>query len=279
MKTTSSYRLLISIGFIAGLVNTHTFAASPEPTFTWPHGAKAAVNLSYDDALNSQLDIAIPALDKYQLKGTFYVTIAGSTLSARLEDWRTAATTGHELANHSIFHQCSRTGPGRDWVAIDKDLDRLSAEHMQEQVRVASAYLHAVDGKTERTYTPPCIDLKAGGTNYVDGLRTDFVAIRAQGGGVTNNMWQLDPYAVGVDFPSDVSGEQLIARVKEAAHKGTMVNFTFHGVGGDHMSVSKEAHDQLLAYLAANRAIYWTDTFINIMKHVKQEQAKATSTQ
>ena len=51
-----------------------------------------------------------------------------------------------------------------------------------------------------------------------------------------------------------------------------MVNFTFHGIGGDHLSVSKEAHDELLKYLAENRGIYWTDTFINIMKYVKQRQ-------
>lgn len=146
---------------------------------------------------------------------------------------------------------------------------------MQEQVRLANDYLYAVDGKTERTYTPPCIDLQAGGENYVNGLKGDFVAFRAQGGGVTADMKTLDPYAVGVDFPADVTGKQLIARVKEAATKGTMVNFTFHGVGGDHLSVSKEAHEELLAYLAANRNTYWVDTFVNIMKHVKQQQSLA----
>ena len=30
----------------------------------WPNASKLAISLSYDDALNSQLDIAIPALDK-----------------------------------------------------------------------------------------------------------------------------------------------------------------------------------------------------------------------
>lgn len=278
MKTPLTSRVLLLLGCASTLITTPAFAA-PEKPFVWPHGAKAAVNLSYDDALNSQLDIAIPALNKYRLKGTFYVTIAGSTLSTRLQDWRTVAAAGHELANHSIFHQCSRSGPGRDWVSNDRDLDRLTPEHMQEQVRVASAYLHAIDGKHERTYTPPCIDLKAGGVNYVEGLHADFVAIRAQGGGVTDNMWTLNPYAVGVDFPSDVSGAQLIERVKEAAAKGTMVNFTFHGVGGDHLSVSKQAHDQLLAYLAEHKNTYWTDTFINIMTYVKKEQARAANIQ
>jgi hypothetical protein len=56
-----------------------------------------------------------------------------------------------------------------------------------------------------------------------------------------------------------------------------MVNFTFHGVGGDYLAVSKEAHEELLRYLAANRALYWTDSFVAIMRHVRAEQLKRQS--
>jgi len=66
----------------------------------------------------------------------------------------------------------------------------------------------------------------------------------------------------------------LIDIVKEAAAKGTMANFTFHGVGGDHLSVSTEAHEELIKYLAQNKDIYWVDTFLNEMKYVKAHQKK-----
>ncbi len=263
--------LSLTIGLVLGL-STQVYAA--DAGFTWPNGAKAAVNLAYDDALDSQLDIAIPALNKYKLKGTFYLNVVSPTLNTRLEDWRKVAKAGHELGNHSIFHQCAKSGPGREWVPADRDLDKVSVIQMQDQVKVANSFLHAVDGKTERTYTPPCIDLNAGGANYVDGLKSEFVAIKATGGGVTPDMKTLDPYRVGVDFPSNVTGAQLIAVVKEAAAKGTMANFTFHGIGGDHLVTSKEAHEELLKYLADNKDIYWTDTFVNIMKYVKEQQAK-----
>jgi hypothetical protein len=52
-----------------------------------------------------------------------------------------------------------------------------------------------------------------------------------------------------------------------------MINFTFHGVGGDYITTSKQAHEELLAYLAAHRDEVWTDTFINIMKYVKAKQS------
>lgn len=267
---------LKSLPFVISLalaVAVPAFAA--DKPFKWPKGAKAAVNLAYDDALDSQLDIVIPGLNKYKIKGTFYLNVVSPTLATRLDDWRKAAKQGHELGNHSIFHQCSKSSPRRDWVADDRDLDKITVTQMQDQVKVTNAFLHAIDGKTERTFTPPCIDLNAGGKNYVDGLKSEFVAIKGQGGGVTPDMNTLDPYKVGVDFPSHVTGDQLIAIVKEAAEKGTMANFTFHGVGDDYsLTVTKEAHEQLVKYLAANKDIYWTDTFINIMKYVKEQQAK-----
>jgi peptidoglycan/xylan/chitin deacetylase (PgdA/CDA1 family) len=248
--------------------------AADEPAFKWPHGAKAAVNLAYDDALDSQLENVVPTLNKYHLKGTFYIPVGAATISPRMEDWRKVAKAGHELGNHSIFHQCSKGQPGRDWVTEDHDLDKVSVIQMQDQVKVANSFLKALDGKTERTYTPPCIDFNAGGKNYIDGLKSEFVAIKGGFVGVTADMKTLDPYAVGVDFPADETADRLIALVKEAAEKGTMVNFTFHGVGGDHLVTSVKAHEELVKYLAEHKDIYWTDTFINIMKYVKTEQAK-----
>lgn len=247
-------------------------ACAADKPFAWPKGIKAAVSLAYDDAVHSQLDNAIPTLDKYDVKGSFYLTLNHDTISQRMPEWRKAATNGHELANHTLFHQCSRNSPEREWVPVDNDLDKITARQLAAQIRVANTMLHAIDGKTERTFTTPCGDLKAAGEYYIPLIKSEFLAIKSAAGGVTPDMKTLDPYAVGVDTPFNVTGKQLIAQVKEAAKKGTMVNFTFHGIGGDHLSTSKEAHEELVKYLADNKDIYWTDTFINIMKYVKEQQ-------
>jgi hypothetical protein len=78
---------------------------------------------------------------------------------------------------------------------------------------------------------------------------------------------------VGVAAPSNVTGAELIDLVQRGARAGTMVNITFHGIGADYLSVSTQAHEELLGYLAAHRDIYWTDTFINIMQYVKAQRA------
>lgn len=249
-------------------------AAEGDAAFKWPKGQKAAVSLAYDDALDSQLDNAIPTLNKYGLKGTFYLQLNSPAIDKRLPEWRAAAKKGHELGNHSLFHQCSKSKPGRDWVDAGRDLDKLTVAQMRDQVVLANTVLHAIDGKRERTFTAPCVDKEAGGQNYIDAVKSEFVAIKLESGGVTPDMNKLDPYAVGVAFPSNVTGQQLIDIVKEAAAKGTMANFTFHGIGGDHLTTSKEAHEELVKYLAANKDIYWVDTFVNEMKYVKEHQKK-----
>lgn len=254
-------------------------AAAPTPTaapaaFAWPQGQQAAVSLSYDDALDSQLDHAVPALDRHGLKASFYLTLSSPVLARRLPEWRALAANGHELGNHTLFHQCQRSRPGRDWVTPERDLDHTSAAQMLEQVRVGNAMLQAIDGRTERTFTLPCGDRLASGVDYLPMLRDDFVAIKAGEGGVVADMRALDPFAVGVTAPADATGAELIALVEQARASGTMINFTFHGIGGDHLAVSTQAHEELLAYLAAHRQQVWTDTFLNIMVHVKQQQAR-----
>jgi beta-glucanase (GH16 family) len=265
------------MGAAALLLYTHAAVAAgggKDVPFSWPKGVRAAVSLAYDDALDSQLDHAIPDLDRYGLKGSFYLQLSNPAVQKRMAEWRAAASRGHELGNHSLFHQCAHSKPQREWVQPHRDLDSTTLEQMRDQVQLANTMLTAIDGRTERTYTVPCGDRLAAGRDYVPGLRPDFVAIKAgEGDGVVPSMATLDPWEVPVLAPVGLSGKELIAIVQRAVEKGTMVNFTFHGIGGDYLTTSNEAHRELLAWLAANRKLVWTDTFVNLMRHVKSAQA------
>ena len=249
-------------------------AATPSATFAWPHGARAAVSLAYDDALDSQLDNALPVLNRYRLKASFYLQLSNPSVSRRMAEWRTAAQAGHELGNHTLFHQCSGSSADRAWVQAHRDLDRVSVEQVKDQAIVANTMLHAIDGRRERTFTAPCGDVLAAGRHYLPAIASEFVAIKAGGGsGVALSMDTIDPYAVTVLAPVGLSGKQLIDLVKQAHARGTMVNLTFHGIGGDYLSVTSEAHAELVKFLAEHRRDYWTDTFLNIMQHVKKQHA------
>jgi len=61
-------------------------AIAQEDPFKWPDGAKAAICLTYDDAIDSHLDVAIPDLNKYGFRGTFYME-GDNIRIERLEEW------------------------------------------------------------------------------------------------------------------------------------------------------------------------------------------------
>lgn len=239
--------------------------------FAWPNGEKAAVSLSYDDTLDSQLDNALPVLNKYNIKASFYLKLSSPVLYERLDEWRAAAAHGHELGNHSIYHPCSASQPGMDWVLPYYNLDKYTVEQMREEIMTANTFLKAIDGRSQRTLTPPCLHPMTSNGNYLPAVRELFVSIK---GAETN----LPP---GSEFwlPSGVSGEELIAFVEKVAKQGGVANIIFHGIGGDHLSVPKEAHERLIQYLAKNRDTYWTDTYLNIMKFVNTETAPKTESQ
>lgn len=259
--------LVASLGLFAA-------AAAFAAPFNWPGGAQAAVSLGYDDALDSQLDHVIPQLNKRGLRASFYIPINGPTLPGRQNEWKAAAAAGHELGNHSLFHGCSAKGLGREWVLPHRDLDRQTPAGVQEQVIAANTWLQSLDGKTRRTFTPPCLDLKAGGEDFARALQPYFVAFRAANPAMVTDTAALDPYAVPVYFVDGMSGEQLVALVEKAASQHALVQLLFHGVGAEYLSVTREAHDQLLDHLAKNKARFWTDTMVNVMENARKQAGR-----
>lgn len=246
-------------------------AAEPPGPFPWPDGARAAVVLSYDDGVDVHLDHAAPDLEAVGLRGTFFVPGHSESLAKRLSEWRALAARGHELGNHAIFHPCLRTVPegGRDWVRSEYALESYTVERIRAEVAAMNTTLLAVDGEASRTFAYNCGDTTAGGHSYVDALRPLFLAARAVGDPPVTDVRALDPMIVPSYMPQDVSGDVLIAFAKKAVAAGGLGVFVFHGVGGGHsIDVPREAHRQLLAWLAANRQTVWTGTFKKVMTHV-----------
>jgi len=247
-----------------------TIAASER--FYWPNNALAAVSLSYDDALPSQLEHAVPALDKHGFKGSFYLTLSSPAFKTRKQQWQTIAKHGHELGNHTINHACRKSLPSRDWVAPENDLDHISVAEIVAEINVANNILRLLDNQSNRTFTVPCTDNLANGKDYLKAINPLFIGIKSKVGTIANSMRDINIKDIAVISAENLNGEQLISLVKEARANCTMVNFTFHGIGGDHLSVTRQAHSTLLNFLAKNRADYWVDTFRNISLHISHHQ-------
>ena len=160
------------------------FTVTAQNANTW-NSKKSAIVLTYDDALPQQLDNAIPVLDSLNLKATFYLTAFFA--KDRLNDWKSIASNGHELGNHTLYHPCVG-GKGREWVKSDYDLNNYTVQRMVDEIKMTNIFLQALDGKSKRTFAFTCGDMKVGDVFFIDSLKNNFVAARA----VRNQMHTID---------------------------------------------------------------------------------------
>ena len=237
--------------------------------FKWPDGKKAAVVFTYDDGLDCHLDVAVPQLDEFGFKGTFYCTGNSPSLFNRLEEWRKIAKNGHELGNHTLFHPCD--GEKQDWVKPEYDLNKYTHEQIVAELRTANTLLKAVDGKAERTFGYTCSDFVAGGIDFTGDVKSIFSAARCDGP-IPENMEAYNVFKTpswGVNSPT---AEELIAYVEEAKEKGTIAVFMFHSVGGGYLNVGANEHRKLLEYVKTNEKDFYSGTFLEVMEYIKQNQ-------
>jgi hypothetical protein len=111
------------------------------------------VSLTFDDALEVHLDRVVPLLDQHGFKGTFFVTVGADSFCRRLDAWRSAAATGHELGNHTLLHPAVR---GKDYVTEGNAIERYTLDRMRTELEMANRILTGVDGCHERTFAYPC---------------------------------------------------------------------------------------------------------------------------
>jgi peptidoglycan/xylan/chitin deacetylase (PgdA/CDA1 family) len=229
---------------------------------------RAAVVLTYDDGIDINLDTVVPALDSAGLKGTFYVIGGSPVIARRLDEWRKAAASGHELGNHTLFHPCSG-GPGRGFITDETDLQKYSVARAAKEIRLTNTLLESIDGKKNRTFAYPCGDLKIGDVFYYKSVAGDFVAARGVNGKMNSSdnmdLEDINSYAI-----INHSAKYMTDLVDEAIRTKSCVVFLFHGVGGGHsLNVELKAHQALIRYLKAHEKDLWVATMVDVAEYVR----------
>src|SRR5690606_8693465 len=185
-------------------------------------GKKAAVVLTYDDAIDQHLDNAIPILDSLKLKASFYITAFSLSVQHRMKEWKQLAVAGHELGNHTLYHPCIGDSMGRSWVPADYDLNKYTVKRMEGEVRMTNLFLQALDGKTERTFAYTCGDNIINDSAFIEGMRKDFVAARS----VRNQLSTIDKvnlYDVDCYLVNNNPIEEMIGWVDQAIAKKSLL--------------------------------------------------------
>lgn len=239
---------------------------------TW-NGKSCAVVLTYDDAIDIDLDHVVPALDSAGLKGTFYLIGSSPVVARRINEWRKIASEGYELGNHSLFHPCDGTKPGRTFVKPETDLSKYTVYRAVAEIRQNNVLLHAIDGKNERTFAYPCADLTINGVPFYPKLKNEFVAARGVHGNLDSihqvNLDDMDCYSM-----NNQTGEYMISLVKKAMETHTLLVFLFHGVGGGHsINVTMGEHSKLIHFLQEHEKEIWVAPMLTVAQFIKKSQS------
>jgi len=216
-------RLLTRRSLLIGL--SALLCAAPADARGWQDGI---VSLTFDDGLNSQLDIAVPELDKRRMHGTFYVTL--ENIEARAEDWARVGREGHEVADHSTHHPC--------------DLARLTAaQYQRRELAPIERWLDARFGTQRvRDFAYPCdvTDLGSGSANaqahrFARLLRRNAIASARTSEGPPNPIawarrhpYQLQALALGYDADTL---DTVLAYLRRAQAGSRWAVLVFHEIG------------------------------------------------
>jgi peptidoglycan-N-acetylglucosamine deacetylase len=251
--------------YLLMLISVATLARAQSAP-AWPQGKTAAIALTYDDALSSQLDIAIPQLDAAKFKGTFF--LGANMTPDGMVRWRSAAGNGHELGNHTAFHPCPRAMLDRPQFQTDD----YNVTRMMVEIGAMNLILFGIDGQRQRTFSAPCSQMLVGGVDYTRELqRSGYVKYGRTGGdayqSVVTDFGKLDVFQIPsygpVDHPDGATLIAYVERVRAARGLGVL---QFHGVGGDYLEVTAQAHQALIDHLKKHPEV-WVAPFQQVMDY------------
>lgn len=169
------------------------------------------VTFSFDDSGWSQPTLALPLLQRYGVKGTFFVV-------PPWHDWVSVAQTmladGHEFAAHGMTHQT---------------LTGLTAQQLDDELRLSKAWIQANIGGTVDSFATPSAAFNDTVVSAVKGYFGNH-----RGGEEDLNFVGSDAYRLKSSFmynTSTIAG--VCARIQEAATQKGWLFLTFHDFTSD----------------------------------------------
>ena len=237
----------------------------------WPDEYQGAISLTFDDGMQSQLDVAIPILNEYNLRGTFYINPRGDDWQERLAPWREVALSSHEVGNHTVNHPCSRN------FSFSKDakgLETMTLADVEADIVEASRRLRLlIPEQEDLTFCYPCYHDYVGEgptrQSYVPIVAKYFPAARGRGE-VANNPLLVDLHYLW-SWPAErMSGPELVGLAERTVSQGQWGILTFHGIQQGHLSVADVDFRELCVFLARNRERIWVAPVVTVARYITE---------
>jgi beta-glucosidase len=269
---------LILLFFIVFMVNTvssqsyYSNSTSPgKSDFKWPEGKKMGLSLTFDDARLSQVDKGIPILDKYNVKATFYVS--PDNMEQRIDGWKKAVKSGHEIGNHSLVHPCS----GNFIWARSKAIEDYTLQSMFIELDSASRIIENELGVTPTSYAYPCGQTFIGKAKETKSL-VPLISSMFESGRTWMDEAPNDPaycdmaQITGIELDGK-SFDQIKVLIENAKENGSWLVLAGHemGEGGNQTSllITIEA---ICKYATDSANEIWIDNVHAIDKYIREKR-------
>lgn len=230
--------------------------------FPWPDSHEAAISLTFDDGLPSQLAIAVPTLNDSSLRGTFYLSPRDG-YQQTLAPWREVAAAGHELGNHTINHPCAYDHL-RGSVRGRRVLEDMTLIELEADIAEASRRLQTLlPQQRDMSFAYPCYQSFVGRgptrQSYVPLVARHCIAGRGYGERALANDPQHCDLAYLWAWPCErMSAAEMIGLAEETVEQGRWGIMVFHGVHEGHLPIADVDLMRLCAFLARHSARIWT---------------------
>ncbi|HCB88086.1 MAG TPA: polysaccharide deacetylase [Porphyromonadaceae bacterium] len=240
--------------------------------FNWPDGKKMAISLTFDDSRLSQIDKGIPLLDKYNVKGTFY--ISPHLLTQRVEEWKKAARNGHEIGNHTFTHPCS----GNFSFSRDNALENHTFQSMKEDIDSANMLIEKTLGYSPVSFAYPCGETFVGrGENtesYVPLIAAQFKTGRKWRNETANDPLFCDLAQIkGIQLDGK-SFEEVLRLIEAAKRNGQWLVLVGHEMDNKKGELTSllSTIEAICQYASKQNNGVWIDNVQNIASFIKEQR-------
>ena len=239
--------------------------------YSWMDKYTAIICLTYDDGMTTQYKNAIPHLNEFGIKGTFFINNVSNREAVAA--WRDASKMGHELGNHTLFHPCPKSLGWPKEVTIDN----YTVDLLLEEIATVNSILDIAELKSKkRSFAYPCNNMHIGEQSYKDPLKNSNLVTFARTGGedkiVINRQQLIDPMSVpSWAVPEGTKFSELKNYVDKVAQEKGIGMLQFHGIGGEWISIANEDHHMLIEYLSSKTDSILVTTFTDVMEYLENK--------
>lgn len=242
----------------------------PQTDFIWPSGIRGAVSLTFDDSRPSQLDAGMPVFDKHGVHATFYVL--PHAVRERIEDWRRAASVGHELGSHTLTHPCS----GNFSFSTGSALENMTPEQMESELVESQRQIEQLAGVRPVSFAYPCGQKFVGRgetlRSYVPLVARHYLTGRGWRDEYFNAPSRCDLAQLGGVQADNAAFADIEPQLQEAARSGTWLVLAGHDIGPEpsRQTMTLAALEAVCAFCADPENGLWLDTVGTIGGYIRR---------